>query len=403
MKICFVGMEIVPMKNDTFVGSVPNNVVRLAKELSIRGHEVTVVTSDINRRLQRMTCFPWGTIHPIHPRGNYASLRSGLQFFLRAIPMILEMHDKENFDVIHGHSAYPLLAPMDGLSSVLGGVPSVFTLYSPIRTVPLRDRRGFYQTLSSTRLSRLFFMRIRSLTVLSENTRESLVGIGIKDDRIQSLPPVVDSTFLSDSDTSDDVKANLGIPEDSPVILYVGNWATWKGVDILIESMAMVKNVFPNVRLVTAWGEPYNWYDERKELIERRIKELGLSETVIQVGIVEDLPNLIRSSELVAAPFLNTDGVADLPMVILESMACGKPVVSTKVGGIPEIVKNGTNGLLVAPGEPEEFASALIRILANEDEANRFGSSARDFVTKNHGPTVVVDKLEDVYISVQDT
>ncbi len=403
MKICIVGMEIVPMKNNTFVGSVPNNVVRLSKELSNRGHEISIVTTDVKSLLKNVSYFPWGKIHPIHLRGTYASLASGVQFFLKAIPMILKLHADEKFDVIHGHSAYPILAPIDGLSSMLGDVPAVFTQYSPIKKVPLRDRKGIYQGLSSTALSRLFFANIGCLTVLSENAKESLLKIGIKENRIENLPPVVDTAFFDGPGTNNNVRGGLGIPENAPVVLYIGNWATWKGVDYLIESMTEVKNAFPEARLVTAWGEPYNWYDERKAFLDRKIKNLGLSETVVQVGIVEDLPSLIHISDVVVEPFLNTDGVADLPLAILESMACGKPIVSTRVEGIPEIVHDRVNGLLVHPGDSRELAKAIIWIFSNKGRAKRMGCSARDLALRNHSPTVVVDKLEAVYDSISDT
>jgi glycosyltransferase involved in cell wall biosynthesis len=395
-------MEIVPVGNETYVGSVPNNAVRLAKELNSRGHDILVVTSDVRHELQGLTAFEWGSIYPIHPNGGYASLTGGIQYTLKAIPLILKIHAKENIDVLHGHSAYPLLAPIDGLSSAFGSMPAVFSQYAPIKTMPLRDRKGIYQGLSSTFLSKYLFANIKRLTVFSDNTRESLVKIGIREDRIVNLPPAVDPSFFGESVSQEKVGPCLDIPEDAPKILYIGNWATWKGVDYLIESMTRVREVFPDARLITAWGEVYDWHDDRKEFIDRRIEELGLRDAIVQVGIVEDLPSLIRMCDVVAEPFLNTDGVADLPLAILESMACGKPVISTKVEGIPEIVNHGVNGLLVDPGNSEELANALIRILQNEDESGVMGRSARNFAFTNYSSKTVVDKLETIYHDVTD-
>jgi len=403
MRICIVGLEIVPIKKDTFVGSVPNNVVRLAKELSNRGHEIIVVTSDVGNSLPGVTSFSWGRVYPIHTRGSYASIASGVQFLIKAVPLISKIHSREKLDMIHGHSAYPLLAPIDGLSSILGGIPAIFSLYSPIRTTSLRDRKGIYQGLSSTAFSRLLFANIKRLTVFSQNTRESLLKIGIRQDRIENLPPVVDSAYFARRDYGNNGRAKMGIPEDAPVVLYIGNWAAWKGVDYLIESMVRVRETFPDARLVTAWGEPYNWYNDRKRFLDRKIEELGLGSAIIQFGIVEDLPSLMHSSDVVAEPFLNTDGVADLPLAILESMACGKPVVSTRVAGIPEIVDDGVNGLLVCPGKSRELADALIRILNNKGDAEKMGRSASGFAARNHSPAVVVDKLEALYGNILNT
>ena len=395
-----VGMEIVPVGDDTFVGSVPNNVVRLAKELNNRGHDILIVTSDVRNVLKGVTSLEWGSIYPIHPNGRYASMTGGIRFTLKAIPLILNLNAKENIDVVHGHSAYPLLAPIDGLSSAFGSMSAVFSQYSPIKTVALRDRKGIYQQLSSTFLTKYLFANIQCLTVFSNNARESLVRMGIKEDRIVNLPPAVDPSFFSESVSRDNGGLCQDIPEDAPKILYIGNWATWKGVDYLIESMTHVKDVFPDAKLITAWGEIYDWYDDRKEFIDRRIEELGLKETVVQVGIVEDLPSLIGRCDVVVEPFLNTDGVADLPLAILEAMACGKPVISTKVEGIPEIVNHGTNGFLVDPGSSEELANAIIRILQNTEESGVMGRSARNYAASKYSSKIVVDKLETIYHNV---
>lgn len=395
-----VGMEIVPVSDDTYVGSVPNNVVRIAKELNNRGHEILIVTSDVSNYLKGETTLDWGTIYPIHPNGRYASLSGGIKFTLKAIPLILNMNAKEHIDVVHGHSAYPLLAPIDGLSSAFGSMSTVFSQYSPLKTAALKDRKGIYQQLSSTFLTKYFYTNIQRLTVFSNNARESLVKIGVKDDRIVNLPPAVDPSFFCESNSQ--VKDNLGldIPEVAPKILYIGNWATWKGVDYLIESMIYVKEVFPEAKLITAWGEIYDWYDDRKEFIDRKIVELGLSETVVQVGIVEDLPSLIGMCDVVVEPFLNTDGVADLPLAILEAMACGKPVISTKVEGIPEIVSHGKNGRIVDPGDSKQLANEIIQILQNKEESGVMGRSARDYAINNYSSKIVVDKLEKIYSDV---
>ena len=75
IRICFLGMEIVPSKGNAFVGGHVNNAVRLAKGLAAKGHKVQIVTSDTNNSIQQELFYKWGSIYPIHVKGKYASAK----------------------------------------------------------------------------------------------------------------------------------------------------------------------------------------------------------------------------------------------------------------------------------------------------------------------------------------
>ncbi len=81
-------------------------------------------------------------------------------------------------------------------------------------------------------------------------------------------------------------------------------------------------------------------------------------------------------------------------------MACGKPVISTKVEGIPEIVSHGENGLLIDPGDSKQLANEIIRILQNKEESGVMGRSARNYAINNYSSKIVVDKLETIYFDI---
>ena len=398
MKICFVGMEIIPSKEGAFVGGSANNVVRLAKELSKRGHSIHVITSDINRIHHGVFSTSWGEIHPIPIHGKYGLARSGIEFFIKVVPAIIKEHHKKKFDVLHFHSAYSVLGFIRIFSNMFKKIPSLFTLYSPIRR-PLRDRKGIYQQLSSPIFSKISLSG-GNIIAASENTRKSLMEVGFREEEIKSLPPVIDTTIFNTSLSKHEKREELGIPEEASVILYCGNWAGWKGVDILIDSMVEVVKEYPDAKLITAWGEPYEWYDKRKIMLTKKIKNLHLDEVIIEVGILKDIEKLMASSNVFVAPFLNTDGVVDRPLTILEAMACGTPVVATKVGGIPEIVKHHENGLLINPGDKFELAKAIIYMLENKKESKRMGINGAKLVSEKFKTEIVVDKLERIYEAV---
>lgn len=399
MRICFVCFEAIPSKGMTFVGGWANNVARLAKGLSKRGHKIYVLTSDINRVCHGVISTPWGKIYPIPVRGKYGSVRSGGDFLIKVIYTMIKDKFNKKFDVIHLHSAYPPFGLITLLSGAILKIPKVFTLYSPVQSAPLNDRKGLraYQHLSTPLFTQIFLSNVK-LTAISKNVKSSLIKIGFKEKDVPLTPPSIDTDiFNSDIESC---KRELGLSEDTPVILYCGNWAEWKGVDVLFESMNEVVKSFPEAKLITAWAELYDWYDERKIMLNRKVKDLGIRKNIIEKGVVENMGKLMAAADVFVAPFLNTDGVADWPLSILEAMACGAPVVATKVGGIPEIVKHHENGLLVEPNNKFELANAIIYILENKKESKRMGINGAKLVSEKFKIEIVVDELERIYEEV---
>lgn len=398
MRICFVGIEIVPPKDGAFIGGLDNNVVRLAKGLSNRGHDIHIITSDVNNVLHnKILSFSWGKIHPVCIYSKYNSPGIGVEFLIKSIPKIIREQPKKKFDIFHFHSGYSAFGLVLTLSNVFLKVPTIFTLYSPIQSKPLKDRKGIYQRLSSKFFTRLFLSNAGKITAVSRNTKKSLRNIGFEEENIVFIPPVIDTSIFNPSLPQQQKRDELGISKEAPVLLYCSNWAVWKGVDILIDAMPELIEKYPDMKLIIAWGEAYDWHDERKAMISKKITNLDLDKNIIELGIVNDIQLLMAACDTLVAPFQNTDGVADRPLTILEAMACGKPVVTTNVGGIPEIITHKINGLLVEPDNVQELKDAVLYIIENKNEAIDMGDNAAKYVAENYSVDVVVQKYEKVY------
>lgn len=398
MRICFIGIEIVPSKDGAFIGGLVNNVIRLAKGLSKNGHDIHIITSDVNNVLHNnILSFSWGKIHPVCIYSKYNSPGIGVEFLIKSIPKIIREQRKKKFDIFHFHSGYSAFGLVPTLSNVFLKVPTIFTLYSPIQSKPLKDRKGIYQRLSSKFFTRLFLSNAGKITAVSRNTKKSLENIGFEEENIVFTPPVIDTDIFNPSLPQQQKRDELGISKEMPVLLYCSNWAVWKGVDILIDAMPELIEKYPDIKLIIAWGEAYDWYDERKAMISKKITDLDLDKNIIELGIVNDIQLLMAACDTLVAPFRNTDGVADQPLTILEAMACGKPVVTTNVGGIPEIITHKINGLLVEPDNVQELKDAILYTLENKNEAINMGDNAAKYVAENYGMEVIVGKMEKVY------
>jgi glycosyltransferase involved in cell wall biosynthesis len=342
----------------------------------------------------------WGRIHPIHIHGKLGSVRSEAEFLIKVIPKIMKDNFRKKFNILHFHAAYPIFGLIPLLSNVIVKTPAIFTLYSPVQLKPLKYQEGVHQRLYFPRFSKFFLSKVGKTTCMSENIKKSLMRLGFEEDVMVYTPPVIDTDIFNPSLLKQQKREELGISKETPVVLYCGNWSRWKGVDVLINTMPELISEFPDVKLITAWGEAYDYLGKQKVMISKLIKNLHLDKNVIELGVVKDIQMLMAACDVFVAPFRNTGGVADRPLSILEAMACGKPVIATNVGGNPEIVKHKINGLVVEPGNIHELKNALLYILGNKNEAEKMGENSAKYVAENYGVDIVVEKIERTYEEV---
>ncbi len=164
------------------------------------------------------------------------------------------------------------------------------------------------------------------------------------------------------------IREELSIPADAPIIGAICVLRDQKAVDVLVRASAEVRERFPEVRVLIAGDGPL------REDLERLRGELGLEGTVHFLGNRSDVPALLASFDIAA---LSSD-YEGAPLVIMEYMAAGLPIVATRVGGVPDLIEDERSGLLVERRSPSELAAALIRLLDDPETAARLGAAARE-------------------------
>jgi glycosyltransferase involved in cell wall biosynthesis len=223
-------------------------------------------------------------------------------------------------------------------------------------------------------MARLFLSKLDYVVALTNNVKRSLQGI-IRENRIKVIPPLIDLSRFTPKGrlSNEDVREKLGQYN----LLYLGNLSKAKGLHILLEALRIVKRDFPSVKLLLGLDVAPSEFQKK---LGKVIKALGLSENVIPLGIIRDLPNVMANCDIFVVPFTSTYGPADCPLSILEAMACGLPVVATKIGGIPEIVRHKETGLLVEAGNSLELAKAITYLLNHQDLAKAMGMKGASYV-----------------------
>ena len=222
-------------------------------------------------------------------------------------------------------------------------------------------------TSVSLKMERRVFTECDFLVANSLSTKNKLQEFySVDGSRMAVVYPGVDTSLFSPSSRRD----KLGKTNRTRfTILFVGALGVTKGVRYLLESMPIILKEKRHVRLVIVGA---GWLSNR---FREQVRRMGLDHEVSFLGKLShfELPNIYSESDLLVNPAL----FESFGKVLLEAMSCGKPVVATRVGGIPEVVQDGKTGLLVQPRDPEAIAQAVLRLLSDTDLRREMGTKGR--------------------------
>jgi glycosyltransferase involved in cell wall biosynthesis len=179
-----------------------------------------------------------------------------------------------------------------------------------------------------------------------------------------------------------------GIPDDTLVALCVSNFYPYKGHEELVEAVAKVVPVYPNVIFLMVGRD-----SGTMEATKARVRERGIERSVRFVGSRTDVPDLLRASDLFVHPS-REEGFSN---AILEAMAAGLPVVACDVGGNPEAIVDRETGRLVPPRNAWAFASAVAELLADPEKRKAMGEAGRHRATERFSLDRMVGEMESLY------
>jgi glycosyltransferase involved in cell wall biosynthesis len=203
------------------------------------------------------------------------------------------------------------------------------------------------------------------------------------------IPPPVRPEFFSEGPPQ---RPDTSGP---PTVGIVSQLAPKKGPDVFLAAAKNLARRYPALRFVVAGMTPpgFEWYEAE---LRRRAAELGPRLSFL--GPVADVDRLLRQLRVLVFP--SRPGLDGLPTVILEAMACGTPIVATRVAGVPEVLVDGGNGLLVPPDDCEAMAEAVARLLDDSDLPHRLAFEAWEYARQNLQPDAVSAVYLRVYASV---
>jgi glycosyltransferase involved in cell wall biosynthesis len=299
------------------------------------------------------------------------------------IPRLLHYFRQNKIDLVH--------AQLEA-SYILGcivartlGIPTVSTLHT--FPSPRPGTRSYWRARLMWWALRHFSQRV---VAVSEAGRRYYTTVGhLPEKRVVTIYGGIDLDPFTTATGNGraGLRASLGLPESAPVIITVAVLRKDKGIQFMLEALPRVLATVPEVRYLVVGGGPYE--AELKKLAQN----LENSERIIFTGMRTDIVNLLAISDVFVTPTL--DDV--LPTVLSEAMASNLPIVASAVGGIPEMVEHGRNGLLVPAADPDALAEACARLLQDRELRKSMGLAGREIVGGRFNVAVQAQRMGDLY------
>src|SRR5579859_538999 len=197
------------------------------------------------------------------------------------------------------------------------------------------------------------------------------------------------------------MRERLGVPVEAPLIGFVARLSRWKDQAMLLDAFALVHQERPEARLVlvgTNWDTAPDGNGEYLDYLKRRVDALELRESVTFAGSIraEEMPVFYAAIDMLAHPAVEEP----FGLALVEAMACERPVVVVGAGGVPEIIRDGQDGVLVPRGEPAPMAEAILRVLRDTPLRERLGRAGRTRVLEAFIPKHSAAAMLDVYRTV---
>ena len=295
-----------------------------------------------------------------YPISRFASLTAGRQM----LRLSRELRVRRP-DVLHSYNFYANVFSIP--AARLAGVPCI--------VASIRDM-GVYMSPMQKRVQRWVCELADRIVVNADAIRNWLIDEGYPSGKIRvirngaRLPASVPENMRSK------VRAELGIPDTGKVVIMVSRLNPKKGIENLLDAAPEVLSRVPSAWFVIVGDIVLESTGQEASYSKRlagRARELGIAERVLFTGLRRDVPRLLSAADISVLPSLSEG----LPNAVIEAMAAGLPVVATSVGGIPELIQQGRNGMLVPPGDTAALAESLATVLSNPFLSRRLGEAAR--------------------------
>jgi len=366
MKICISSDPYYP-----YPSGVSEYTYYLAKYLRRFGHVVKILTTHYPGEKEEEGVFRVGRVFFIPMNKSFATLSTGLEIPLK----VKDFLRREQFDILHVSGPFP---PSISFFALHYSRAINFSTFYPA---------GFKIQRTGSKIFQRFFKKyqkkLHGLIAVSETARDTAL-------------PYIPGSYTIISSGVDLERFHTGVqprPEfldTRPKVLYLGRLDVRKGLFNLLKAFVFVQKELKDSRLIVAGKGPL------EKTARQSAHDLGIADAVMFKGYIpfEEISSYYASCDVYCSPAL---GGESFGIVLLEAMAAGKPVAAANIPGYDRVIKDGDNGLLFDPRQPQDIAGAIIRILKDKTLKARLIIGGNKF-SRDHGWDRVAKKIESLYL-----
>lgn len=294
----------------------------------------------------------------------------------RAVFSLVRLVRREGYRLIHTHTVRAAL--IGSIAARIAGVPLVHHVHSPAAA----DTESALRNFRNAFVERVLCRRADSVVCVSSTLEGYVLERGAHPERI--------CTVWNGVPECERLRPERGAG-DPLVIGMMALFRPRKGVETLLEALAMVCERGADVRLLAVGAFES---DDYRAAVLQHVDRLGLADRIAWLGFVSDVRAQLRRMHALALPSLFGEGT---PMVLLEAMAAGVPVLASRVEGVPGVMRDNVDGILVQPGSARDMARAILRVATEEADLAGLGDSAQQRQRERFSDVAMSSRIADVY------
>jgi len=293
---------------------------------------------------------------------NVKGMLNRLQALIKARKKIIKIVEQNNIDILYSNTAGVLIGAFVAKKCKIKHIWHIHEII---------ERPALFSKL----VGKLINKYSDKVIVVSNEVKKHW-SKHISGNKLVTIHNGMDYTPFTTATSS--IKEEINVKEGEVLIGMIGRVNHWKGQKFFLQMASLLARQFPNVRFLLA-GDPYPGYEHLHTEMHEIIKNENLGEKVVDLGFRTDVPNILKGLDIFILPSILPD---PLPTVVLESMACGRPVIATKHGGALEMVDDQHTGILI-PWDDAETAVKNFSFLINDVAAReKMGNAGMDRVQK---------------------
>jgi glycosyltransferase involved in cell wall biosynthesis len=372
------------------MGGPALHVAYLSDGLRTRGYETMLVAGTLARGEDSMSFVADGLGVRIEHLAELSREISPLRD-LRAVLRLARLIRRERPQILHTHTAKA--GAVGRLAALAAGSARPPIVVHTFHGHVLRGYFGPVRAYGFRLLERWLATKTTKLIAVSPQVRDDLVALGVapvEKFAVIRLGIELEERLRAAAGARAETRKLMGVPQDAFVVGWVGRMTGVKNTDDVLAAIRLLHDREVDAYLCMVGDGP------DRDGLERRAHELGITRRCLFLGYQEEVARFYAACDTIILPSVN-EGT---PVSAIESLAAGRPVVATRVGGVPDVVDDGEDGFLVEPGSTKELADRLEQLARDPELRERMGEHGRARMIDRYAVQRLVDDIDQLYQSL---